>query len=85
MDKDFSQFVHKFKDIDKEDLIKYFVADKFSHLMGSYEKSSDLNVDSKKATTVGSYERRKDFTPRKRRSNSRMKFGSQRSKFKKTR
>ena len=50
---DFSDFVERFQGINKEDLIKYFVTDKFSHLMGSYQNSPDLNADASGSSERG--------------------------------
>jgi len=43
----FEEITKRLKKINKEDLIKYFVTHKFSHLMGSYESARDLNTTSR--------------------------------------
>ncbi|MFH1187701.1 MAG: DEAD/DEAH box helicase [bacterium] len=43
-EKYFSEIADKLKKLSKEDLIKYFIADKFSHLMNEHQNSRDLNA-----------------------------------------
>jgi ATP-dependent RNA helicase DeaD len=40
----FSEITDKLKKINKEDLIKYFIIQKFSHLLDAYKNTRDLNV-----------------------------------------
>lgn len=53
----FSEIAERLKKINKEDLIKYFITHKFSHLMGAYKNARDLNV---KAKTFGAGRRDED-------------------------
>lgn len=43
-EKCFSEIADKLKKISKEDLVKYFIADKFSHLMNVRQNARDLNA-----------------------------------------
>ncbi|MDA3840318.1 MAG: DEAD/DEAH box helicase [Patescibacteria group bacterium] len=46
-DKYFEEFAEKLSKVKKEDLINYFVNDKFSHIIDAYKNARDLNANSK--------------------------------------
>jgi ATP-dependent RNA helicase DeaD len=43
----FKEVSERLKKVNKEDLIKYFISDKFGYLINSYKNSGDLNVKAK--------------------------------------
>lgn len=47
----YQEFVDKLKKLSKEDLINYFIANKFSHLMDVYKNAGDLNTEPRAAST----------------------------------
>ena len=49
----FKEFVERLSKINKEDLIKHFVNDKFSYIINSYKNARDLNASSKDSKTRG--------------------------------
>ncbi len=56
----FQEFAEKLKKISKEDLIKYFVADKFSHLSAIRKNTRDLNASANAFAAGGSGKERRD-------------------------
>lgn len=56
----FQEFAEKLKKINKEDLIKYFVADKFSHLSAIQKNTRDLNASANAFTARENGRERRD-------------------------
>ena len=50
-EKYFQEFVDRLSKINKEDLIKHFVNDKFSYIINSYKNARDLNASSKSSNS----------------------------------